>query len=109
MKKAWQTKIVIGDLHEKHEEGKIEVQAVARALAERIKTNGFYLAEVKRDQDPNSLSHEDNGLVAIVEDLESIADDEDADVADYDFVLRDLYDWADHNKRIWVDSNAGRS
>jgi hypothetical protein len=83
----WKTTLNIRDLHHRHQEGEITIQEVAAGVAERFKRNKY--AQEWQAQD-------------IIDQLEGIAEGDDATAQDYDYVLRELYDFADTDHRIWV-------
>lgn len=43
----------------------------------------------------------DHTFMEIMETLEDMSTDQDVEADDFDYVLNDLYDWADYN-RVWL-------
>lgn len=83
----WKTKVNIVDLHSAFQDGKITVQELAAGVAKRLKLNRY--AEE---------------LEEIIDYFISLSEDPKADVEEYDYVLSELYDFADFDHRIWVNA-----
>lgn len=84
---AWKTKVHLEDLHSAFHDGKITIQEVAAGVAKRLKLNKY--AEE---------------LEEIIDYFISLSEDPEADVEEYDYVLGELYDFADFDHRIWVNA-----
>lgn len=81
----WQTKLDVRDLWKQHDDGEITVQQIATEMANRLEKLKW----------PIDLTGIAPGRDKFVEELQSLAEDEDADVDNFDDVLARLYDWAD--------------
>jgi len=82
----WQMKIELGDFWHKYPD-ELSLQEVAQKLVERL--NGAKTEVAKRF--PGYLDE----FIECIENLEPFAEDPDSNVDSFDFVLEDLYDWAD--------------
>jgi translation elongation factor EF-1beta len=81
----WKTTIRLGDLHSKYDAGELKIGDVARGLAERVRKNCFFEKGGELDE--------------IAEELDMVED-----VEDYDFWLGVLYEFGDHDHRVWIDT-----
>lgn len=91
--KDWDSEVNVADLHAAHQARKVTIQYVAKRVAERLKNNKY---------------HDDEDLKDIIAQFDEIAESDSRDqataVVEYDSALRELYDWGDTDKRIWVNS-----
>ena len=82
----WQRKLSLIDEWNKHDTGEITIQALAKLVAERIRSlDKFGDEEIDEQRDE------------IANDFEALAEDENADVNDFDYMLQSLYDWGDRS------------
>ncbi len=73
----WKYKLELKDLWEAFDEGKLTIQELGKKVAERIEKLPCY-------------KKYENELRTIVMDFEIVKD-----VKEFDYILRELYDWAD--------------
>ncbi len=83
----WKTTLDISDLWSKFDDGDLSVQELASKIAQRLESNEFY---------------GDDDLVEIVYNFVSLAEDSNAEDDDFDYIMQDLYDYADVEHRIWI-------
>lgn len=94
--KKWKATIKIGDLHARYQAGKLPIVEVAKQLADRV--------EEYRDKTFTEESDEWHELDDIIFWFREDVQREDVqNVADYNGVLNELYNWADEGRRLWVD------
>lgn len=90
----WKATVDIKDLHDAYGEGKVAIAFVAGEVAKRLCQTPY---------------GEDCAMLDIIEQFESLADEgEKAEVAEYDRILADLYDFADEDHRLWVNTTIRR-
>lgn len=85
----WKTRINIIDLYEAYKDGNLVITEVARQLASRLSKNKYI---------------EDWQLQDIVDNFESFAEEGKENINKYDIILKELYDFADYDHRIWIVS-----
>jgi hypothetical protein len=93
MTKTWKATIDLWDIHETYQNGVIDINGCAVQLADRL--------DVYRDRNYNTDSVEFDELSEFSYWLRN---DVDGDVDNYDGMLREIYDWADQDKRLWLNS-----
>jgi len=80
----WINKLNLSYVWDKANDYEISVQELARITAER-------LSNINKWLDEDLIWLRDN----LVDEFETIAEDEEAGLADFNYVMQDLYDWAD--------------
>lgn len=93
----WKNRVKIGDLHQAFCEETITVSELALKVYNRLKNLSYYKDESE---------HEFQKIVDSLNDVADYAVCGEADIDDYDSCLSALYDWADHNHRLWIDTTA---
>lgn len=78
----WKTTVVVADIHEAHQRGEMKIDQVAIELAKRLQANRYA-----------------SWLEDLIDRLNCVTD-----VEEYDDCLRELYDFGDHDHRIWIES-----
>ena len=86
----WQRTLKLGPWYAKARDGEITRAALAGIVAKRLITTYPEL---------------DDDLEEIVVQFESMADDETVSADEFDWVMEELYDWADVGHRLWVDTH----
>jgi hypothetical protein len=79
----WKYKINVKDEFQAAQRGELTFRDVARVACKQLTALPVYQT--------------DDELMDIVETLEAVAEDTEADADDFDYVWNDLYDWADQN------------
>ncbi len=82
----WQMKIDFSSFWDKYPE-ELTVSECAEKAAEVLKQH--------KDFVHNKFSDYEDDLDEIIEEFESIAEDEDASIGSFNYIMDDLYDWGD--------------
>lgn len=95
--KPWDRRIKIGHLHAQHKRGEITLFQLCESVARLV-------ASVKNRYDEDSDEHWELDEIEgyFIWDQESF-DEQNVDIVDYDSWIEALYDWADVDKRLWID------
>ena len=80
----WQRTLAIKDEWQAAQNGEITQQKLAGVIADRLNVIGSYANE-----------YVENLRQELVEQFLGFSEDETADVRDFDYLMSDLYDWAD--------------
>lgn len=89
----WKAKIGIGDLHQSYQDGLIDVVTLAESTHNRLSKISYYRDDFEFQE-----------IVDWFKDVSEEATTGGATINDYDNVLRELYDWADCDHRLWIDA-----
>jgi hypothetical protein len=98
----WQRTINLVQEFAGYDEGTKSVAEVAKAVAEKLKViREFNIEDI------------DNEKLDIIEEFESLAADEDAELDDFNYIMNALYDWADRKlddnwngkKVAWIEAH----
>ena len=94
----WLNRLNIGDLHEQFKKDELTPEALGKAVMARVRK---LLEGIKFPTSWNKWDRAD-----CKDDLEDLHDQFEivGDIEDYDGVLSDLYDIADRDHLIWVDT-----
>jgi hypothetical protein len=99
----WQSKLDLCDIWGAVDEGKMTIQELSREVSIRLR-------KLKPTSDEGILDERDD----IADQFESLYDYKDATFTDFNYIMNDLYDWADiplpplphspsqHKKVCWV-------
>ena len=91
----WQRKIYLQPEWDQSKDGEITIQVLAGVVASRLKECApLDLEQYKSGIDGNA-AWANNKREELIEEFESMADDTDLTVDDFDSLMNDLYDWGD--------------
>jgi len=80
----WINKLDLSDVWDKVNDYEISVQELAGTIAKR-------LSNINKGLDEDLIWLRDN----LVDEFEGMAEDEEAEQVDFNYAMKDLYDWAD--------------
>lgn len=89
----WQHRLKLSDLLDNDDPTREQVGEVARQVHQRLED--FRLTYFGKDDVLDQISDEFHTI--------GYVDRDDADLIEFNMVLDDLYDWADRDKRLWID------
>lgn len=86
----WKARVDVSDLWKAHRDGAMPIHELAHELADRLKHTlpGAYL--------------EDYQYEGIVDELADFHEEDSVD--NFDYILSQLYDWADEGHRLWIQT-----
>lgn len=86
----WQKEIDLIDLWKQYADGSIDVMVLSEKIATRF-------SEIHFDDENDEAAFDE-----IIEEFRALAEDEDATEDDFNDLWSLFYDFADHEKKLWV-------